>query len=128
MQELISLLKELDLYISQHAIYVSKLEKALERREPFEHKTCRECNFGRKFYSEIYPFLQDFKEHIRSLILEIEKLHCTFHELACKINTSNPSQEDIELLKEVKRQSTKLFQELLKLRKRVLSGGEQELQ
>ncbi|MGC8853250.1 MAG: hypothetical protein ACP5P0_06580, partial [Hydrogenobacter sp.] len=44
--KLATLLKDMDLYISQHAIYINKMEKAIKNKEPFEHKDCRHCNFG----------------------------------------------------------------------------------
>ena len=37
------------MYTSPHGIYISKFEKALQGRTPFEHKTCKECTFGQRF-------------------------------------------------------------------------------
>lgn len=122
MQTLLDLLRDIDIYMSQHAIYISKLERALENKEPFEHKTCRDCNFGKKFYQDIYPYIGDYDENIKEIILEIEKIHCEFHEIAAKIDTVNPKPEDIEIVKAMKDKSAKLFQELLKLKRKVLKG------
>ncbi len=119
---LLNLLRELDIYISQHAIYISKLERAISNKEPFEHKTCKDCAFGKKFYQEVYPSLGEYEEEIRSIILDIEKLHCEFHNIASEINTQNPSEEDLSKLNSVKELSTDLFQRLLSLKRFVLKG------
>ena len=37
-------LKQIHEFISQHAIYVSKLERAIKNRDNFVHKTCHECD------------------------------------------------------------------------------------
>jgi len=117
---LLSLLRDLDIYLSQHALYISKLERAIENRQPFEHKTCRECAFGKRFYEEVYPCMEEYEDKIKELLYEIEKLHCDFHEVASKINTQNPKPEDMEIIKKIKEHSTRLFQLLLTLKREIL--------
>ncbi len=64
--------------------------------------------------------MESYEEDIRQIILEIEEVHCKFHEIASKINTTYPKEEDLKVLEEVKEKSTLLFQKLLKLKRRVL--------
>ncbi len=118
---LLSLLRDLDIYISQHAIYISKLERVIENRQPFEHKTCRECSFGKKFYQEVYPHMEAYEDKIKELLHEVEKLHCDFHEIASKIDTQNPKPEDMEIIKKIKDHSARLFQLLLTLKREILN-------
>ncbi len=117
---LLSLLRDLDIYLSQHALYISKLERAIESGQPFEHKTCRECAFGKKFYEEVYTRMEEYEDEIKELLYEIEKLHCDFHEVASKIDTQNPKPEDMEIIKRIKEHSTRLFQLLLTLKREIL--------
>ncbi len=95
----------------------------MENRELFEHKTCRDCAFGKKFYSEIFPHVEEYEEKVKELLHDIEKLHCDFHEIASKIDTQNPKPEDVGTIKELKDRSTHLFQLLLALKRGVLKGG-----
>ncbi|WPM32629.1 CZB domain-containing protein [Hydrogenobacter sp. T-2] len=117
---IISLLRDLDIYLSQHAIYISKLERAIESCQPFEHKTCRECAFGKRFYEEVYPYMEEYEDNIKEMLHEIEKLHCHFHEIASRIDTQNPKPEDVEIIKKAKEDSTHLFQLLLALKREIL--------
>jgi len=110
--KLSQLLRDLDLYISQHAIYISKLERALKKGESFDHKDCHSCAFGRRWDSEIVPIKDDLPEEIKSLLNEIESIHCQFHEVAKEVKSEND-----ERLKEVKDLSTQLFQKLLELKR-----------
>jgi len=110
--KLSELLKDLDIYISQHAIYISKLERALKNGESFEHKDCHSCNFGMLWDSEIVPIKHELPEEVRKLLNEIESLHCQFHELAKEVKS-----EDDPKLEEVKDLSTQLFQKLLELKR-----------
>ena len=110
--KLSQLLKDLDIYISQHAIYISKLERALKKGENFEHKDCHSCKFGMLWDSEIVPVKHELPDEVRKLLNEIESIHCQFHEVAKEVKS-----EDDERLKEVKELSTQLFQKLLELRR-----------
>jgi hypothetical protein len=49
------LINEMDMFIFHHALYISKLEKAIRNREEFAHKTCHQCNFGVKWDSMVVP-------------------------------------------------------------------------
>ncbi|WP_340695898.1 CZB domain-containing protein [Hydrogenobacter thermophilus] len=100
-------------------IYINKLDKAISNRTNFEHKTCRECAFGKIFYYEIYPNIDQYDDGIKRLILDIEKSHCEFHEIASTINTLEPKEEDQEKLRRAKGISTELFQKLLALKRLV---------
>ncbi|MCX8060372.1 MAG: CZB domain-containing protein [Aquificaceae bacterium] len=119
---LLDLLKETDLYISSHSIYISKFEKALQDRTTFEHKTCRECAFGQRFYSTVYPHMEEFEDDVRKALEEIEKIHCDFHQTLSKIDTRNPADGYEEDLRHAKNLSTQLIQKLLQLRRLITSS------
>jgi hypothetical protein len=113
------LLDEVDMLISQHAIYISKLERAVKNREDFAHRTCHECNFGVKWDSMVVPIKDELPEEVRALVEEIEKVHCEFHEVSMQIDPKNPQSSDEEKLNRMKELSTALFQKLLALKRLV---------
>jgi hypothetical protein len=113
------LLNEADMLISQHAIYISKLERAVKNREDFAHRTCHECNFGVKWDSTVVPVKGGLPEEVRALVEEIEKIHCEFHEVGMQIDPKNPQPSDEEKLNRMKELSTALFQKLLALKRLV---------
>jgi hypothetical protein len=113
------LLDEVDMLISQHAIYISKLERAVKNREDFAHRTCHECNFGVKWDSMVVPIKDELPEEVRALVEEIEKVHCEFHEVSMQIDPKNPQPSDEEKLNRMKKLSTLLFQKLLALKRLV---------
>jgi hypothetical protein len=113
------LLDEVDMLISQHAIYISKLERAVKNREDFAHRTCHECNFGVKWDSTVVPVKGELPEEVRALVEEIEKIHCEFHEVGMQIDPKNPQPSDEEKLNRMKELSTSLFQKLLALKRLV---------
>jgi hypothetical protein len=113
------LLDEVDILISQHAIYISKLERAVKNREDFAHRTCHECNFGVKWDSMVVPIKDELPEEVRALVEEIEKVHCEFHEVSMQIDPKNPQSSDEEKLNRMKELSTALFQKLLALKRLV---------
>jgi hypothetical protein len=113
------LLNEVDILISQHAIYISKLERAVKNREDFAHRTCHECNFGVKWDSMVVPIKDELPEEVRALVEEIEKVHCEFHEVSMQIDPKNPQSSDEEKLNRMKELSTALFQKLLALKRLV---------
>jgi hypothetical protein len=113
------LLSEVDMLISQHAIYISKLERAVKNCEEFAHKTCHECNFGVKWDGMVVPVKDKLSEEVRALVEEIEKIHCEFHEVGMQIDPKNPQPSDEEKLNRMKELSTALFQKLLALKRLV---------
>ncbi len=113
------LINETDIFISQHAIYISKLERAIKNREEFAHKTCHECNFGVKWDSMVVPIKDELPEEVKALVEEIEKIHCEFHEVSMQIDSKNPQPSDEEKLNRMKELSTALFQKLLALKRLV---------
>jgi hypothetical protein len=113
------LLSEVDMLISQHAIYISKLERAVKNCEEFAHKTCHECNFGVKWDSMVVPIKDKLPEEVRALVEEIEKIHCEFHEVSMQIDPKNPQLSDEEKLNRMKKLSASLFQKLLALKRLV---------
>jgi len=113
------LINETDMFISQHAIYISKLERAIKNREEFAHKTCHECNFGVKWDSIVVPIKDELHEEVRALVEEIEKIHCEFHEVSMQIDPKNPQPSDEEKLDKMKKLSTALIQKLLALKRLV---------
>jgi len=113
------LLNEADILISQHAIYISKLEMAIRNREEFAHKTCHECNFGVKWDSMVVPVKSELPEEVRALVEEIEKVHCEFHEVSMQIDPKKHQPSDEEKLNRMKELSALLFQKLLALKRLV---------
>jgi hypothetical protein len=113
------LLNEVDILISQHAIYISKLERAIRNREEFTHGTCHECNFGVKWDGVVVPVKSGLPEEVRALVEEIEKIHCELHEVSMQIDPKNPQSSDEEKLNRIKELSTLLFQKLLALKRLV---------
>jgi hypothetical protein len=114
-------LDEADMLIAQHAIYMSKLEKAIEKGEEFDHKSCHECKFGLEWYSQVAPLKNEFPDELRSLIEEIEKVHCEFHEVGMQIDTKNLQPSDKEKLDRMEKLFTLLLQKLLAFKKLVKS-------
>ena len=115
--KLLKLLKDLDLYISQHALYISKLERAIKHGEPFEHKDYHHCNFGIAWDKEIAPLKDALPEDLKAVVEQIEKICCQFHEVSMKIDPQNPKDTDEENIKTMKDLSIKLFQSLLHLKR-----------
>ena len=111
------LLNEADMLISQHAIYISKLERAIKDGEEFAHRTCHECNFGVKWDGMVVPVKSELPEEVRALVEEIEKIHCEFHEVSMQIDPKNHQPSDEEKLNRMKELSTLLFQKLLALKR-----------
>jgi len=113
------LLDEVDILISQHAIYISKLERAIKDGKEFAHKTCHQCNFGVKWDSMLVPVKSELPEEVRALVEEIEKIHCEFHQVSMQIDPKNPQPSDEEKLNRMKKLSSLLFQKLLALKRLV---------
>ena len=113
------LLNEADMLISQHAIYISKLERAVKNREEFAHRTCHQCNFGVKWDSMVVPVKDKLPEEVRALVEEIEKIHCEFHEVSMQIDPKNLQPSDEEKLNRMRELSSLLFQKLLALKRLV---------
>jgi uncharacterized protein (UPF0335 family) len=106
-------LDEADILIAQHAIYISKIERAMKKGEESDHKSCHECKFGLEWDSHVAPLKNEFPDQLRSLIEEIEKIHCEFHEVGMQINTKDPKPSDKENLDRMEKLSTLLLQKLL---------------
>jgi hypothetical protein len=117
LRRLRDLLNEADMLISQHAIYISKLERAVKNREDFAHKTCHQCNFGVEWDSIVVPVKGELPEEARALVEEIEKIHCEFHEVGMQIDPKNFQPSDEEKLNRMKELSSLLFQKLLALKR-----------
>jgi hypothetical protein len=114
--KLATLLTDMDLYISQHAIYINKLEKAIENKEPFEHKDCHHCNFGAKWDELVKPVKEELPEDLKPYVEEIETIHCQFHDISKQIDPTQPKETDKQNFETMEDLSTKLFQNLLKLK------------
>ncbi len=117
--ELWQILEEVDTFISQHALYVSKLERVIRNREEFPHKNCHQCNFGLKWDNVVVPVKDELPEEVRALVEEIEKIHCEFHEVSMQIDPKNPQSSDEERINRMKELSTLLIQKLLALKRLV---------
>ena len=111
---------DIDFYLAQHEVYIKRLESAIEKRQDFNHKECCKdikencCAFGQAFYQEIMPRFDEFPENIKEVILQIEEVHCKFHEIGKRIDTKNP---DEELLREMQNTSLTLYQLFMKLKR-----------
>ncbi len=88
-----NLLEDLDILMAQHAIYT---------RKSFNHKTCHECNFGVIWDNHVVPIKGELPEEIKSVVEEIEKIHCEFHEVSMQIDPLNPHQSYQEKLIKMK--------------------------
>jgi hypothetical protein len=117
------LIKDIDIYISQHSIYVNRLEKSIEEGKDFEIINCHECDFGKDFDLKLKPEIDECDEDVKTTLKEIEKIHCDFHEKIKEIYTSNASKEEKKArIKEIEKFSTELFRKLLYLKHFVLKG------
>lgn len=74
------------LYMTQHILYIKRLQISLENKTEFSHKLPTECVFGKMFYKDIKPNLVQFSDKKRQLIEQIELIHIDFHHEASKIN------------------------------------------
>jgi hypothetical protein len=107
------ILDEADILIAQHAIYISKLEKAMKKGEEFDYKSCHECKFGLEWDNHVISLKNELDDELKSLADEIEKIHCEFHEIGMQIDTKNPQPSDRENLARMEELSTLLLQKLL---------------
>ena len=113
------LFNEMSMFISHHAICISKLERAIKNSEEFAHKTCHQCNFGVEWDSMVVPVKDKLPEEVRALVDEIEKIHCEFHEVSMQIDPKNFQPSDEEKLNRMRELSSLLFQKLLALKRLV---------
>ncbi|MCX8067860.1 MAG: CZB domain-containing protein [Anaerolineae bacterium] len=83
--------------INHHLTYAKRLRQFLMDGGEFQHRSERECEFGRLFYGEVFPQANEFPPEIRDLIVDIERLHREFHQLACQI-TETCDEKDLQAL------------------------------
>lgn len=117
-KELVRPKLDVSFLIAQHELYIKRVELAIKNKEPFEHKECgrygieKACPFGKKFYTEIIPLLESFPPEVKKLLIQIEELHCEFHQIGQKIDTLNP---EPSVFRELKDASLGLYQKLMEL-------------
>lgn len=116
MKKLYELINELSMLLANHVIYMNKLKKAIREGEPFEHKDCHACNFGKMWDEEVAPIIEKQEEDIKNHLKKIEELHCRFHEVASKIDAQNPKPEDEKAIEQAESISTELMQKLTQLK------------
>jgi transcriptional regulator with XRE-family HTH domain len=114
------LANKVGIFISHRDTYVSRLERAIKSGEEFTHKTCHECNFGVEWDSRVAPVKSELPEEVRTLVDEIEKIHCEFHGISMQIDPKNPQPSDEEKLNRMREMSDLLLRKPLAL-KRLLS-------
>jgi transcriptional regulator with XRE-family HTH domain len=114
------LANKVGIFISHRDTYVSRLERAIKSGEEFTHKTCHECNFGVEWDSRVAPVKSELPEEVRTLVDEIEKIHCEFHGISTQIDPKNPQPSDEEKLNRMREMSDLLLRKPLAL-KRLLS-------
>ncbi|MFA6467551.1 MAG: CZB domain-containing protein [Bacteroidota bacterium] len=90
------LVSQLDFLILQHVNYLNKLDDCIKQKAQFDHKKASECNFGKLFYSEVWPSLDAFPEEIKLVIKDIEAEHQLFHSTAREVNTLDPEQGKVD--------------------------------
>ncbi|MFN3946993.1 MAG: CZB domain-containing protein [Aquificaceae bacterium] len=117
MRSLVSLIRDLDMIIASHSLYISRLEKAIKNGEIFDHKAPTECAFGKRFYSEVWPYVDQYPQEIAEVIRKIENVHRQFHEKAYEVEKASTAEEKQEILKATKDISTELFRLLLQLKR-----------
>jgi len=112
-----NLTKEIDIYLSQHAIFVNKLEKYIngkEKNKP-DFVDCHSCAFG-KLLDKVIEKKDIYPDNIKKILEELKEIHCNFHKEAFLIENEEDPEKKKEILKKIKDYSTKLFQYLLKLK------------
>ena len=112
LQQLKQLLDDADIYISHHAIYINKLEKFLRGSGNFTPVDCHSCKFGQNF-DKLRSYIDTFPDEIKSVLKDIDKTHCEFHEISARVVNNKDNKEDLERMKDL---STKLFRDLLHLK------------
>jgi hypothetical protein len=80
--------------MAQHVLYINGIQKCLKNKTDFNHKLPTECAFGKMFYSEIKPNLNNFSAQKQDKIKAIEEMHSAFHEVALGIKEHNPELEN----------------------------------
>ena len=109
MEALQKLLEDVDFLISQHAIYISQVEKYIRKGRILQPKDCHSCQLGLLMESINEDNLP---EDIKELIKDIKSLHCKFHEKAEEAFKT----KDENILQEVNDISAELFRQLLRLK------------
>ncbi|MFA6457439.1 MAG: CZB domain-containing protein [Bacteroidota bacterium] len=95
-EQLTQLINQMDFLILQHVNYLNKLDECVKQKAQFEHKKHTDCNFGKLFYSEIWPSVDVFPDDIQQVVKDIEQEHRIFHATASEVNTTNPMQEKVD--------------------------------
>ncbi len=111
MKKINELAEDIDIYISQHAIYINRLEKAIEGKLEFKPTDCHSCAFGKAIDLIKDECMENLPENLKTLFKEIYDLHCEFHNISKNILESKEKQ--LEKIKDI---STKLFQKLLQFK------------
>ncbi|ADO45832.1 hypothetical protein Hydth_1447 [Hydrogenobacter thermophilus TK-6] len=88
MKKLYELINELSMLFANHVICMNNLRKAIREGEPFEHKDCHACNFGKMWDEEV----------------------------ASKIDAQNQKPEDKKAIEQAESISTELVQKLTELK------------
>lgn len=84
-------------YMVQHVLYINGIQKCLKQHTEFNHKKPTECAFGKMFYADIKPKLDEFPKNKQDVIHELEQTHTAFHNAALRISHDN---SDIEAAKQ----------------------------
>lgn len=74
MKKLYELINELSMLLANHVIYMNNLKKAIREGEPFEHKDCHACSFGkmwdyrasREYLNRAYAKAYRTENHVKS--------------------------------------------------------------
>lgn len=99
---------------------MDRLKKSLRDGNPFEHKECTQCAFGKILYNDILPKKESYPQNISQLLEVIEELHCDFHRKAFEIEAASTQEEKMTILKEVEGYSLRLINPLLTLKKVII--------
>ncbi|WP_051654215.1 CZB domain-containing protein [Persephonella sp. KM09-Lau-8] len=113
MKKINELAEDIDIYISQHAIYINRLEKAIEGKLEFKPTDCHSCAFGKAIDLIKDECMENLPENLKTLFKEIYDLHCEFHNISKNILESKEKEKQLEKIKDI---STKLFQKLLQFK------------
>ena len=113
MNKIKELAEEIDIYLSQHAIYINKLEKAIDGQIEFQPTDCHSCAFGKAIDIIKDECVEKLPESLKTLFNEIYDLHCEFHAVSKGILEDKENKKQLEMIKDI---STKLFQKLLEFK------------
>jgi hypothetical protein len=91
-----ALMNQIDTLILQHLNYLNRLEEACKTKQTFPHKLPTDCNFGKLFYSEVWPMRDSLSVDFRRMVEDVEGTHRKFHATTAVIDPLNTQQAELD--------------------------------